>query len=264
MRLGDFAAGAVIDFKWNTISLALGSITRATNGNIRIYKDNSLTQRTSVAGITDTEDFDGLTGLHHLRIDTSDNTDPGFYAAGHDYQVVLEGAVIDGLTINAVLAFFSLNNRPVQGLADNVITAAKVAADVSQEIRTEMDANSTKLANLDVTVGSRLSTAGYTAPDNAGIAAIKAKTDNLPATPAATGDAMSLTAAAVDAIHDEAVDGTLTLRQSIRLINSALFGKVSGAQTLTVTFRDVADSLDRIVATVDVHGNRNTVVRNVS
>lgn len=40
------------------------------------------------------------------------------------------------------------------------------------------------VTNLDATVSSRLATAGYTAPDNAGITAIKAKTDNLPAAPA--------------------------------------------------------------------------------
>lgn len=38
--------------------------------------------------------------------------------------------------------------------------------------------------NLDAAITSRLASAGYTAPDNAGITAIKAKTDNLPANPA--------------------------------------------------------------------------------
>ena len=111
MYLGDFAANATVDFKWNTNTSAGASVTRATNGNIRIYKANSATQRTSANGITDTEDFDSLTGVHHLRIDTADNTDAGFYAAGSDYQVVLEGAVIDGQTVNAVLAHFSIANR---------------------------------------------------------------------------------------------------------------------------------------------------------
>jgi hypothetical protein len=39
--------------------------------------------------------------------------------------------------------------------------------------------------DIDATVSSRLATSSYTAPDNASITAIKAKTDNLPATPAA-------------------------------------------------------------------------------
>lgn len=40
------------------------------------------------------------------------------------------------------------------------------------------------LNNLDASVASRLASVGYTAPDNSGIAAIKTKTDNLPADPA--------------------------------------------------------------------------------
>ena len=44
-------------------------------------------------------------------------------------------------------------------------------------------------ANLDATVSSRLATAGYTAPDNAGVTAIKAKTDSLAFTVAGQVDA---------------------------------------------------------------------------
>jgi hypothetical protein len=47
------------------------------------------------------------------------------------------------------------------------------------EIRAEMDANSTKLANLDAAITTRMATFTYTAPDNAGITAIKAQTDKL-------------------------------------------------------------------------------------
>jgi hypothetical protein len=43
-------------------------------------------------------------------------------------------------------------------------------------------------SNLDATISSRLASASYTAPDNTSITAIKAKTDNLPSNPAATGD----------------------------------------------------------------------------
>jgi hypothetical protein len=43
-------------------------------------------------------------------------------------------------------------------------------------------------SRLDVDVSTRLATSGYTAPDNASVTAIKAKTDNLPAAPAAVGD----------------------------------------------------------------------------
>lgn len=112
--LGDFATGATVRVPWNTIGTTGAFITRATDGSIRVYKDASTTQRSSSAGITDSEDFDALTGVHLVSIDLSDNTDAGFYAAGHDYFVVLVGAVVDGVTINQALASFSILNRGTQ------------------------------------------------------------------------------------------------------------------------------------------------------
>ena len=109
--LGDFSAGATVRGMWNTNAIAGESITRATNGTLRIYKNGSTTERSSAAGITDTEDFDTQTGVHHFSIDLSDNTDAGFYAAGNDYFVVLNAATIDGKSINAALACFSIENR---------------------------------------------------------------------------------------------------------------------------------------------------------
>lgn len=103
-----FGEGDTIHFKWNTFAASGASITRSTNGSILIYNNDSDTERASSSGITDTEDFDGKTGVHHLSIDLADNDDPGFYDGG-EYTVVLSGAVIDGQTVNAVLATFSID-----------------------------------------------------------------------------------------------------------------------------------------------------------
>jgi hypothetical protein len=110
-QLGDFLSGSIVRFMWNSNNASGASITRATNGTIRIYKDDSTTERSSSAGITDTEDFDTLTGVHHCKIDLSDNTDAGFYTAGSDYFVVLAGATIDGQTVNACIAQFSIEKK---------------------------------------------------------------------------------------------------------------------------------------------------------
>lgn len=77
----------------------------------------------------------------------------------------------------------------------------------------------------------------------------------------ATGaiDADALAADAVDEILDEVVEGSLTMRQVLRLVLSALAGKAAGGGTTTVTFRDNADSKNRISATVDASGNRTAV-----
>src|ERR1043166_6925707 len=92
---------------WNSYAIAGQSITRATNGTISVYKDGNTTQ--STAGVTDSEDFDSLTGVHLVAVDTS--ADGTFYSAGSDFEVVLSGATIDGKSINATLFSFSLENR---------------------------------------------------------------------------------------------------------------------------------------------------------
>jgi len=105
--LGNYAEDATVYFIWSTNASDGSSITRSTNGTVSVYKNNGVTQ--SVAGITDTEDFDGLTGIHACTIDTSLDA---FYATGSDYAVVLSAATIDGIaSINAVLAHFSIVNR---------------------------------------------------------------------------------------------------------------------------------------------------------
>lgn len=101
--LGDFAAGASVHFTWDTNNGAGASVTRTVNGTVSVYKNNGTTQSTS--GITDTEDFDGLTGVHACTIDLS--SDGTFYAAGN-FSVVLSAATIDGQTVNATLAHFSI------------------------------------------------------------------------------------------------------------------------------------------------------------
>ena len=104
--LGDFKEDSTVYFCWDTNDKNGGSITRATNGSIRIYKDDGTAE--NMVGITDTEDFDSLTGIHNCKIDLSADA---FYSKGHDYSVVLAGATIDGESVNALLAIFSIENR---------------------------------------------------------------------------------------------------------------------------------------------------------
>lgn len=120
----------------------------------------------------------------------------------------------------------------------------------------------TTAAQLDdlATAANLAVVAGYLDTE---IAAIKAKTDLIPAAPAAVGDIVSASTIA-DAVWDEAVDSTITARQSIRLANSALGGKASGLNTTTAVYRDLADTKDRISATVDADGNRTAVTRDLS
>ena len=121
---GDYKEDETLHFLWNTSDGDGASITRATNGEVRVYKDNNVAQ--STAGVTDTKDFDGLTGVHACTIDLSADA---FYAVGADYSVVLQGATIDGQVVNAVLAHFSIENR----------VAAELGAQAKLDVNAEVD-----------------------------------------------------------------------------------------------------------------------------
>jgi hypothetical protein len=105
MYLGDFWKGDTVNYAWNTFDTNNASVTRATDGTVQAYENASTTQTTG--GITDTEDFDGLTGVHHVAVDTSNAA----YSAGNDYIVAVSGATVDGQTVNARLFSFSIENR---------------------------------------------------------------------------------------------------------------------------------------------------------
>lgn len=104
--LGDFVEDSTLHFVWTSLSTTGASVTRTTDGTIAVWKDNGTSQ--SVEGVTDTEDFDGFTGVHAVTIDLSAHA---FYATGADYTVMLTGATIDSVTVNKVLAHFSIENR---------------------------------------------------------------------------------------------------------------------------------------------------------
>lgn len=69
-----------------------------------------------------------------------------------------------------------------------------------------------------------------------------------------------------DALLDRSngIETSFTLRQALRLVLSALAGKLSGAATTTVVIRDVNDAKNRITATVDTDGNRTSITTDVS
>lgn len=65
-------------------------------------------------------------------------------------------------------------------------------------------------------------------------------------------------------VLDTTVETGFSLKQSLRLILAALSGKLSGAPGTTITIRDVNDTKNRIIATVDADGNRTAVTTDVS
>lgn len=160
-------------------------------------------------------------------------------------------------------------------IATNAVDAAALKADAVAEIQSglsTLDAAAVRSAvglasaNLDTQIGTlataaNLATvAGYIDTE---VAAIKTKTDNLPASPAAVGDIPSAASIAA-AVWATAIEGTKTALQMMRGMTAVLLGKASGMATTTATFRDTEDAKNRVTATVDENGNRSAVTLDLS
>lgn len=150
----------------------------------------------------------------------------------------------------------ALNDPAASAIADAVwdeVQSGHVAVGSFGEVATEVAAILADTADMQPKLGTP---AG--ASVSADIAAVKVDTAAILVDTGTSG--VPLTAAAVDAILDETIgDGTITMRQVLKLAVAALGGKLSGAATTTVTIRNDADDTDVITATVDADGNRSAV-----
>jgi hypothetical protein len=217
---GAVPLGRNLPFMFDSYAAATGaSITMSgiAVADINVYKDVSMTQRSSTVGYalldTDGIDIDGFTGIHGFSIDTNDNTDAGFFAAGSCYTVVVSAVTIDSQTVNFVAGTFFLIATPsvlgvmevdvthyggtagtfaagrpevnVNAIAANAITAASMNADASAEIA---DAVWDEDATAHQTQGTFGQAIGDPAADTDTIYAlvtnIQASTTNLPSDPA--------------------------------------------------------------------------------
>jgi hypothetical protein len=176
LHLGNVPAGETLYIPFASYGSDGQSITLTglIAGDIEVYKDGSVTQRSSDAGYalldTDGIDFDSITGIHGFSIDLSDNTDAGFYAVGSQYWVVVSAVTIDTQTVNFIAATFRIvpaeasagvpdvnvasidaNAITATAIASDAITAAKVAADVHAEAA---DANWDEARSGHVAAGS--------------------------------------------------------------------------------------------------------------
>ena len=184
--LGDFTEDTTLYFKFSTVSLAQVPTTLSGVPVIKVYKDDATGTETAT-GVTLTADFDSVTGLNSVKIDTSADA---FYATGADYHVIITTGTVDSISVVGIeVAEFSIENR--------------------------------------------------TSPSTSGIA---------------------------DAVWDEAIEGSLTGRNLMRIISSALAGKVSGATTLdgddNLTFLAADGTTERITVNADKAGNRITITLN--
>src|SRR4030042_1782140 len=127
--LGVYSADSTVYLFWNSFGASDESITMTglLASDIEIYKNGSMTQRTSDSGYTllntTGTDLDGATGCHGISIDLADNSDAGFFAVGNDYMVMINSITVNGQTVRFCGGTFSIQNRAnVNGVGDYAVT----------------------------------------------------------------------------------------------------------------------------------------------
>ena len=115
LNLGTVRPGSKIHIPWDSFDGGTGASITMTGiavTDIEVYKDESITQRSSDNGYalvdTDGIDVDGLTGLHEFTIDLADNSVAGFYSAGSRYVVRVASVTIDAQTVNFTACRFEI------------------------------------------------------------------------------------------------------------------------------------------------------------
>jgi hypothetical protein len=141
----DFALETTFDFKFTTRQFSDGAPVTFSSGAVEIYEDNDVAQITGAETLT--IDFDGITGLHNLRIAA---TAANGFGAGQSYSAVASAGTVGGTSVvGEVILNFTIEHQ-----------SALRPATAGREL--EVDANSR------VDVGSWLGTAvtlGAGAPD---------------------------------------------------------------------------------------------------
>ncbi len=108
--LGDISTSQILYFHFTTRQFSTGTPITAANLAVSVYKDDSTTQSTAGVTVTFTTGFDNVVGLVSVKIDTSQ--DGTFYAAAHDFSVVVTTGTADSVSIvGEVVGYFSINNR---------------------------------------------------------------------------------------------------------------------------------------------------------
>jgi hypothetical protein len=135
-------------------------------------------------------------------------------------------------------------------LIDDANAYAQYAADIGDDIYTETSSHPT-LTEIEASTLLAKKTDTNTIQSTLGSGVVVSTVNDK------TGYALSSTG--IDAIYDEAVEGTLTSRQLSKILLAVLAGKSSGSGTTTILFKGLNGTTTRVTATVDGHGNRTGV-----
>jgi len=236
------------------------------NTNIKIWKWGATTLANKNAG--------GGThisnGIYYAVFDSTDTNTLGpakiFVHMAGAVALEVEIAVVSQQYWDAKYGSSGFSGVALHGDYDAAKTAAQASALTT--VDTVVDAIKAVTDNLpDSGALSSLATAAALTTVDTVVDAIKAVTDNLPDSGALSSLA---TAAALAALNNLSVaditgvevdnDGTpISLSGAFKLLLAILTGESLGGGTSILTFRDIANTKNRISATVDENGNRTAI-----
>ena len=250
---GDFPTGhtgVVIPF--NTFDSndpsASVTITNLANTDVHIHKNGSLTQRASAAGIAVDIDVDAITGGHWITIDLSDDTDPGFYAAGSEISVRIEGITVDAATVNAFVGAFSIERAGGTIALLKLVQAAVITNATGVDIAADIIAMKAETA-LIVADTNELQTDDYPTL----IAAIKTETALIVAdTNELQTDNTPAAIAALDAVVDTVKVDTVAIKVITDALTAAAAAKLALSGGTIVSAAAAAGTLSTTQMTTDL------------
>lgn len=244
--IGDIRLGDTIDTKFVTTAAATGAPTTLSGTPvISAYVGNSTTQLT--AGITLTVDFDGVTGLHNVRVvATSGNG----YATASNYQLVITTGTVGGTSaVGYVIAEFSIEARS----AIMPTTAART-----------LDVTATGAAGIDLgNVENQGTTLGLTGTTVAAVTTTTTTTNltNLPAITANWLTASGIAAGALDGKGNWNIGKTgytLTVTTGLGNQTADITGSLSGSVgSVTGAVGSVTGAVGSVTAAVTVGTNND-------
>ena len=257
--------GTTLDGKIDTIDGNVDAILTDTgttlDGKLNTIDTNVDDIETAVGALND------LTAQQVWEYATRTLTDPNSYKADIS-ALALEAtltAIKGGGWSNETLKAIKDAIDVVDGIVDDVLedtgtTLDGIVDSILEDTGTTIPATITTIDNeietIDGIVDNILVDTGTTIPGT--ITTIDGIVDDILED---TGTTLPTAIAAIDtdSVMDAEVEGGYTVTEILRIMVGALAGKLSGGGTTTLTFRDLSDTLNRIVATVDNDGNRTAI-----
>ncbi len=211
MSVPDYPVGVTLDFKFTTRQFSTGAPFAFDSGAVEVYEDNDITQIT--VGDTLTLEFDGVTGLHNIRIVA---TGGNGFEAGKSYSVVVSAGTVDSVSVvGEVIQQFTLDRSAAavdlangtDGLGALKAETALIVADTN-ELQTDdiptLIADVPTVAEFDART---LVAASYFDPAADTVATVTTVTNQITA------------ATMADAIWDETLAGHVTADTAGLLLN---------------------------------------------